>query len=432
MVGRVHRGPRFRSPVAASNRARGLACALLAAILFGLSTPFTRPVLARVDAAASAGYLYLGQALLLSVMLAAARFARSRREAGLGRKDLPALVLGVVAGGLVAPGAFTAGLALVSAHRVSLLLVLEIVFTLVIAVVFRHERLAARAWTGITLLLAAGLLVALPANSTNVPARATDAGASGGTRRPPGLERKAGDPSKATTTTATGAAGAAGAASPEAAGGGLGSVGAASGAGVVGLVGPLLIVLACMGWAIDSNATASISGKDASVITLVKGWSAAIGYLGGCLAVGRPIGAAPRDLLTLLAIGAVSYGLSLRLFIIALRHLGAALTTGVFATAPIVGFAASVAAIGEKPAAGSWIALGLAAAGVLIISFARHEHAHIHEEELHEHPHVHDEHHDHDHEPGLAAVDGHSHPHRHRRLVHSHAHDADIHHTHRH
>src|SRR5438552_9254783 len=84
-------------------RTKGLAYALLAAILFGLSTPFTRPIVARFNPAASAGYLYLGQAIILSILLLVSRIASSRREAGLGRADLPALVLGTVTGGLLAP-----------------------------------------------------------------------------------------------------------------------------------------------------------------------------------------------------------------------------------------------------------------------------------------------------------------------------------------
>ena len=52
----------------ASHRTRGIAYALAAAVMFGASTPFVRPVLAHTDTAASAGYLYLGQALGLKLI----------------------------------------------------------------------------------------------------------------------------------------------------------------------------------------------------------------------------------------------------------------------------------------------------------------------------------------------------------------------------
>ena len=458
-----------------SGRARGLVCALLAAVLFGVSTPFTRPVLARVDPAASAGYLYLGQAIvLLLLLLGRSRSAARRREAALGRAELPALVLGVVAGGLVAPGAFTAGLALVSAHRVSLPLGLETVFTLLIAIVFRRERLAPRAWAGIAFLLAAGVLVTLsgrsdasagaaveatthaatpevaPTTGTRTDETGTDeaavSAATGGTAadgersgRDGVVAVQPGTPGPAAAGTGTAGVITArrevggGAGSRSGTAGGVAThSGLAGGAAAAGLAGSLLVVLACAGWAIDSNATAGIAGKDATAIALVKGIAAAAGYLGGCILAGRAISAAPRDLAALLVIGAFGYGLSLRFFILALRNLGAAMTTGVFASAPIVGFTASVAILGERPSPGGWLALGLSAAGIFIVSTARHDHEHVHPEERHEHPHVHDEHHDHEHLPGTEAVDGHTHPHRHERLEHAHPHEADVHHTHKH
>jgi multidrug transporter EmrE-like cation transporter len=147
---------------------------------------------------------------------------------------------------------------------------------------------------------------------------------------------------------------------------------------------------------------------------------------------GRSVSVRPLDLVTLLLAGGVGYGLSLRFFILALRHLGAVLTTTLFSLAPIVGFATSVIFFREHPAASGWIAFVAAAAGVLVVSTGSHEHLHTHEEQTHEHPHVHDAHHDHEHPEGADAIDGHTHLHAHRRLVHSHPHEADTDHTHRH
>jgi len=368
-----HTGGSAFSRTTRPTRARGVAYALLSAVLFGGSTPFVRPVLERVDPVASAGYLYLGQALVLSLWWIAARAVGSRREARLGRGDLAPLVAGIVAGGLIAPGAFTAGLSLLPAHRASLLLGLEIVFTLMIAILFRGERLAPRGWAGALLLLLAGVAVSWPA--------------------------------------------------------------AASGTGVVPalpIAGTLLVVLACLGWATDSNVTASISSKDPTAISLLKGWAAAFAYLSGCALVGRPLGATASDALSLLVAGAVGYGIALRFFVLALRYLGAALTTTLFSTAPIAGFALSVILLGERPAATGWAAFALAGLGVAIAASGRHEHEHAHGPGTHEHPHVHDEHHDHAHEQGLSAEEGHTHVHDHGRLVHTHPHEADVHHTHGH
>jgi len=304
---------RGRAP---AGRARGVACALLSAVLFGGSTPFVRPALDHADAVASAGYLYLGQAVVLSIWWLAARASGRRRETPLGREDLVPLIAGIVTGGLVAPGAFTSGLALVPAHLASLLLGLEIVFTLLIAILFRGERLGPRGWTGAGLLLAAGALV---------------------------------------STTGTSAAS------------------EASVEPALSIAGVLLIVFACLGWATDSNLTAAIAGKDATAITLLKGWACATVYLGGCALFGRSLAVPPRDLLAILLAGAVGYGLALRFFIVALRHLGAALTAAIFSTAPIAGFALSILLLSERPAAGGWAAFVVAGLGVAIVATDRRE-----------------------------------------------------------
>lgn len=380
----------------ASSRRKGILYALGAAVLFGASTPFIRPAVEATGAAASAGYLYLGQALLLSTLWLAQRLRGRSSEAPLDRRDLLPLVAGIVAGGLLAPGAFTAGLARVPAYQVSLLLGLESVFTLMIALVFRRERLSSRAWSGVVLLLAAGIVVSLPA--------ALEASGAGGANAAGALPG--------------------GAATP----GGL-PVGTALASTVLGT---LLIVLACAGWAVDNNVTAGISGKDPTVITFLKGWVAATGYLGICLLSGITIVARPADIVTLLVAGGIGYGLALRLFVLALRHLGAALTTTLFSTAPLAGFAASVILLGEKPMLAGWVAFLMAGLGVAVVTTGVHEHMHTHDPMTHEHAHVHDVHHDHDHEEGVPVVDGHTHRHTHRALTHRHPHDSDIHHTHEH
>ena len=318
-----------RSPRARS-RARGVVYALLSAVLFGGSTPIVRPALDRADPVASAGYLYLGQTIVLGIWWLVARAAGSRREAALGRADLGPLLAGTIAGGLIAPVAFTSGLALIPAHRASLLLGLEIVFTLLIAIGFRGERLSPRGWMGAAMLLAAGVLISWPSAS-------------------------AGPVGPAASTVASTAVSAA-----------FVPVGLST-------AGVLLIVVACLGWATDSNITAGIAGKDPTAIALVKGIAASVAYLGGCAIFGRRLTAPPGDLVALLAAGAIGYGLSLRLFIVALRHLGAALTTTVFSTAPIAGFALSVLLLGESPAIAGWAAFVLAGAGVAIVSGWRHD-----------------------------------------------------------
>jgi drug/metabolite transporter (DMT)-like permease len=197
------------------------------------------------------------------------------------------------------------------------------------------------------------------------------------------------------------------------------------------LAGSAAIVLACLLWAIDNNLTRKISGGDPVWIAMVKGLSA--GTVNAAIALGLdqplPVWQATA---TSLSIGALCYGLSLVLFILALRHLGSARTAAHFGTAPFFGAAFAVLVLGEP---GSWWLLGavaLMAAATMLVLTERHAHAHRHEPLEHQHAHTHDEHHRHEHSEPWDGREPHSHPHRHLPLRHSHAHLPDLHHRHRH
>jgi hypothetical protein len=131
-------------------------------------------------------------------------------------------------------------------------------------------------------------------------------------------------------------------------------------------------------------------------------------------------------------VGFFGYGVSLALFIVALRHLGTARTGAYFSVAPFFGAALAIALLGEVTTLLFWAAAALMALGVWLHVSERHEHPHVHEPMEHTHPHVHDEHHRHAHEDGADASAPHTHRHRHERLVHSHPHYPDLQHRHRH
>jgi len=133
-----------------------------------------------------------------------------------------------------------------------------------------------------------------------------------------------------------------------------------------------------------------------------------------------------------LLLGFVSYGVSLALFVLALRYLGTARTGAYFSIAPFVGAAVAIIGFGERPTL--WFVIGAAcmAFGVWLHLTERHEHVHVHEPMEHAHAHVHDEHHQHAHSPDDPLGEPHTHWHRHERLVHSHPHYPDLHHRHGH
>jgi drug/metabolite transporter (DMT)-like permease len=195
--------------------------------------------------------------------------------------------------------------------------------------------------------------------------------------------------------------------------------------------GALYIAAACLAWAIDNNLTRKVSAGDPATIAAIKGIVAGTVNVGIALALGAGLPSIAQAAAAGL-IGFVGYGLSLALFVIALRELGAARTGAYFSVAPFAGALLAVAALGETPAAGFWLALPLMAAGVWLHVSERHAHEHVHESMEHAHSHAHDEHHRHAHDFEWDGKEPHVHAHRHVPMRHSHPHYPDIHHRHHH
>jgi len=198
-----------------------------------------------------------------------------------------------------------------------------------------------------------------------------------------------------------------------------------------GFAGPLAIAAACACWAIDNNLTQKVAGGNPVQIAMLKGTVAGSTNILLALWQGAtwPSGISISEALLL---GFVSYGVSLALFVIALRHLGTARTGAYFSTAPFVGALLSVVALHEPVTRGLAVGALLMGVGVWLHLTERHEHEHAHEAMEHEHQHVHDEHHQHEHGPGDPPGEPHSHWHRHEPMVHTHPHYPDIHHRHSH
>ncbi len=195
--------------------------------------------------------------------------------------------------------------------------------------------------------------------------------------------------------------------------------------------GALLIAGACVAWGIDNNLTRKLSGADPVQIAMLKGLAAGAVNLGLALARGVVL-PAPATVLGAGLIGFLGYGVSLTLFVLALRHLGTARTGAYFSTAPFIGGALAVVLFGEPITARLLGAAVLMAIGLYLHLVERHDHEHAHDEMAHEHAHVHDEHHQHAHAPDDPPGEPHMHVHRHARLMHRHPHYPDLHHRHEH
>ncbi len=196
-------------------------------------------------------------------------------------------------------------------------------------------------------------------------------------------------------------------------------------------MGPMALAGACLAWAIDNNLTRKVSASDALFVAGSKGLVAGCVNTALAFALGASWPALPL-LSTAMVIGFLGYGLSLVLFVLALRELGTARTGAYFSTAPFVGAAISIGIFAEPTSASFWTATALMAAGVWLHLTEHHAHEHEHAELLHGHKHRHDEHHQHSHDCEWDGVEPHTHVHQHVTLKHRHAHFPDIHHRHSH
>ena len=195
--------------------------------------------------------------------------------------------------------------------------------------------------------------------------------------------------------------------------------------------GAMLIALACLCWALDNNFTRKVSASDALFLAGLKGLVAGSVNAGLALFLGErlPGSAGIAEAMT---VGFLGYGVSLVLFVLALRGLGAARTGAYFSTAPFIGAAVAILACGEHPSAMFWLAAVLMGAGVWLHLQERHEHLHTHSPTTHTHRHTHDEHHRHSHDFDWDGREPHAHQHAHAAVSHRHPHYPDIHHQHRH
>ena len=349
--------------------------ALAAALLFGASTPVAKLLLTDTSPWMLAALLYLGSGIGLAG-LRAVRLLR-RKEASAPRLqpgEWRWLAGAIACGGVAAPVLLMAGLSHLPAAGASLLLNLESVFTALLAWFVFRENFDRRIALGMVVIVMGSVMLSWPRQGAALDWASLWPG--------------------------------------------------------------LAVVGACLGWALDNNLTRKVALSDAGFIAMSKGLAA--GSVNLLLAL--LLGAHWPSLQIVAAAGALgfaSYGVSLVLFVLALRHLGTARSGAYFAVAPFFGAALAVLLLGEALTLGLVLAGGLMALGVWLHVSERHAHAHDHEAMHHSHRHVHggpkdDGHHDHVHEPPVPVGTQHSHPHDHAPLRHTHAHFPDAHHRHRH
>jgi drug/metabolite transporter (DMT)-like permease len=347
--------------------ARGIQLALIAAVLFGLSTPLAKALLVGVSPQVLAGLLYVGSGTGLGLFwLARTRRGGHAAEAPITRRDLPWLAGAIAAGGGIAPALLMAGLTRTPASTAALMLNLEGVFTALIAWVVFRENVDRRIAFGMGAIVAGGVLLSWQGK-----------------------------------------------------------------VGYSGWAGPWLITAACLGWAVDNNLTQKVSAGDPVQIAGAKGLIAGTVNLALGLVLGAVVPLGPQ-LAGALIVGLLGYGVSLVLYVRAMRELGTARTGAYFALAPFVGASVGLLLFKEPLTWPFLVAAALMGLGLWLHLSERHEHQHVHEPTLHTHLHRHDEHHHHAHASDDPLGEPHSHPHQHELIVHAHPHYPDIHHRHGH
>jgi drug/metabolite transporter (DMT)-like permease len=346
-----------------------IARGVVLAVIAALAFGATTPIIAW--AGRDVGPLVTAALLYAGAALTAVILRALSRSPGprLRRADLPRVLGVAVAGGAIGPALLAWGLQRAGAMMGSLLLNLEAVFTVLLARAVFREPIGRRVAVAVTVMVAGGAVLVLD------------------------LAR---GPSWSS----------------------------------VGVAGALAVAAATLGWAIDNTLTRPLAEREPLDVIAAKAGLGAGLTVGAAVIAGEhvpPTGAA----VVLAACGATGYGVSLRLYLLAQRAIGAGRTGSVFAVAPFIGAAVAVAIGGRAVTGWTIAAAGLFAAGVYLHLTEQHGHAHVHEPAWHDHVHRHgDGHHDHVHDPPFAGE--HAHPHHHDRRVHAHDHAPDLHHAHDH
>ncbi len=128
--------------------------ALLAAAMFGISTPFVQRAGVGLGPFTTAALLYAGAACMGYLLRRPVE-----REASLRRSDLKRLALMALFGAAIGPVALAWGLQHTSGTSGSLMLALEAVFTAVLARILYQEMMGPRIWCAVLLLLAGGVVL---------------------------------------------------------------------------------------------------------------------------------------------------------------------------------------------------------------------------------------------------------------------------------
>ena len=276
---------------------KGIMMAILAAVLYAVSSPFSKILLNEMPPTLMAGFLYLGAGIGMSLIAISRRVRRvETTEIHLSKAEVPYTVAMILLD-IAAPICMLIGLNATTAANASLLNNFEIVATALIALVVFRERISKRLWMGILFVTLSSVILSFEDVMS--------------------LEFS---------------------------------------------YGSLFVLLAAVFWGLENNCTRKLSSCDPLEIVLLKGIFSGI----GSIVIGLVIGERLMNLwsvIAVMALGIVSYGLSIYFYVHAQRLLGAARTSAYYAVSPFIAAFLSILIFGQMPEVTYFIALMLMAVG---------------------------------------------------------------------
>lgn len=132
-------------------------------------------------------------------------------------------------------------------------------------------------------------------------------------------------------------------------------------------VGSLFVLAACACWGLENNCTRCLSGSDPLEIVVIKGFGSGIGSVIIGLVIGESL-PGWADIVKILLLGFVAYGLSIYFYVYAQRDLGAAKTSACYAVAPFIGVLLSFLIFRDLPGPLFWAALAIMVAGTWLVN----------------------------------------------------------------
>ena len=131
--------------------------------------------------------------------------------------------------------------------------------------------------------------------------------------------------------------------------------------------GSLFVLLTSISWGLENNCTRCLSRSDPLEIVVIKGFGSGLGsvIIGLCIGESLPV---IQDIIKILLLGFVAYGLSIYFYVYAQRDLGAAKTSAYYAVAPFIGALLSLVIFKETPGALFFLALAIMILGTWLIN----------------------------------------------------------------